>query len=107
MQFSWPFPMSRLRWRPWIDRFWARSEEHTSELQSLRHLVCRLLLEKKNTRGDREQCVWNVNPGQDIYHLDEPSISKARPRVDKHKDISNDLCCAVQLKAYCADSTVH
>src|SRR5205814_4986373 len=35
-----------------------RSEEHTSELQSLRHLVCRLLLEKKNirlydVRGDR------------------------------------------------------
>src|ERR1035441_10944866 len=32
-----------------IDLMWqtARSEEHTSELQSLRHLVCRLLLEKK------------------------------------------------------------
>src|SRR5262245_46376141 len=31
----------------------ARSEEHTSELQSLRHLVCRLLLEKKNkTRSE-------------------------------------------------------
>src|ERR1039458_7832074 len=29
-------------------RVW-RSEEHTSELQSLRHLVCRLLLEKKHT----------------------------------------------------------
>src|SRR5436853_5538196 len=28
----------------------VRSEEHTSELQSLRHLVCRLLLEKKNDR---------------------------------------------------------
>src|SRR5947199_780530 len=28
-----------------------RSEEHTSELQSLRHLVCRLLLEKKKWRG--------------------------------------------------------
>src|SRR5438045_7923411 len=28
--------------------YFARSEEHTSELQSLRHLVCRLLLEKKN-----------------------------------------------------------
>src|SRR5262245_64599315 len=28
----------------------ARSEEHTSELQSLRHLVCRLLLEKKKER---------------------------------------------------------
>src|SRR5947199_6306490 len=31
----------------WGDRFIGRSEEHTSELQSLRHLVCRLLLEKK------------------------------------------------------------
>src|SRR5687768_18368069 len=28
----------------------ARSEEHTSELQSRLHLVCRLLLEKKNNR---------------------------------------------------------
>src|SRR3712207_7469224 len=27
----------------------ARSEEHTSELQSLQYLVCRLLLEKKTT----------------------------------------------------------
>src|SRR5262245_63692533 len=32
----------------------ARSEEHTSELQSLRHLVCRLLLEKKNTYHPNE-----------------------------------------------------
>src|SRR5947199_3497142 len=29
-----------------------RSEEHTSELQSLRHLVCRLLLEKKNYQAN-------------------------------------------------------
>src|SRR5262245_63022428 len=28
-----------------------RSEEHTSELQSLRHLVCRLLLEKKKKKN--------------------------------------------------------
>src|ERR1035438_6684458 len=28
-----------------------RSEEHTSELQSLRHLVCRLLLEKKKIKA--------------------------------------------------------
>src|SRR5439155_27060998 len=28
-----------------------RSEEHTSELQSRGHLVCRLLLEKKNKKG--------------------------------------------------------
>src|SRR5258705_4765100 len=33
-----------------------RSEEHTSELQSLRHLVCRLLLEKKKISRRRSHC---------------------------------------------------
>src|SRR2546422_8352171 len=34
----------------------CRSEEHTSELQSRLHLVCRLLLEKKKTlQGDHDQ----------------------------------------------------
>src|SRR5436853_3144244 len=33
----------------------ARSEEHTSELQSLRHLVCRLLLEKKKKKLKENQ----------------------------------------------------
>src|SRR5947199_6513996 len=42
----------RRRWKltgmdPFVSS--VRSEEHTSELQSLRHLVCRLLLEKKMT----------------------------------------------------------
>src|SRR5437899_6471599 len=32
-----------------------RSEEHTSELQSLRHLVCRLLLEKKKKQRKSRQ----------------------------------------------------
>src|SRR5258705_1768274 len=36
-----------------LDHAGDRSEEHTSELQSLRHLVCRLLLEKKKR-------VWSV-----------------------------------------------
>src|SRR5438093_5769751 len=34
-----------------------RSEEHTSELQSLTNLVCRLLLEKKNMQFDLFNCV--------------------------------------------------
>src|SRR5258705_11097265 len=34
-----------------LDSVMMRSEEHTSELQSLRHLVCRLLLEKKKTKN--------------------------------------------------------
>src|SRR5439155_9419485 len=40
-----PRPTSRLR--PFDRRISTRSEEHTSELQSRGHLVCRLLLEKK------------------------------------------------------------
>src|ERR1035441_10778914 len=38
-----------------------RSEEHTSELQSLRHLVCRLLLEKKNKNIETHtECVLSI-----------------------------------------------
>src|SRR3712207_7638778 len=36
-----------------IDKLLARSEEHTSELQSRQYLVCRLLLEKKNNNTRR------------------------------------------------------
>src|SRR5947199_6772894 len=39
---------SRFTFAPRLSSSRTRSEEHTSELQSLRHLVCRLLLEKKN-----------------------------------------------------------
>src|SRR5262245_64833661 len=47
--------LNRMLIKGWVKAEWgmtdnnrrARSEEHTSELQSLRHLVCRLLLEKK------------------------------------------------------------
>src|SRR2546425_8094468 len=35
----------------------ARSEEHTSELQSLAYLVCRLLLEKKKCAPSSNLCV--------------------------------------------------
>src|SRR2546430_11618629 len=49
-----PLPKLGRRMEP-VDSFrgllldWSRSEEHTSELQSQSNLVCRLLLEKKNT----------------------------------------------------------
>src|SRR5204862_4216125 len=45
-----PAPASRLRTRSPTDCLWQRSEEHTSELQSRRDLVCRLLLEKKKKK---------------------------------------------------------
>src|SRR2546422_3704986 len=35
----------------------ARSEEHTSELQSRLHLVCRLLLEKKKNKKEHLSCI--------------------------------------------------
>src|SRR5215813_14455798 len=52
---------SRMRWKPIFDycddqgvdvgfELHPRSEEHTSELQSRPHLVCRLLLEKKKKK---------------------------------------------------------
>src|SRR5947199_7642745 len=42
-----PFAATEATARRPADEIRPRSEEHTSELQSLRHLVCRLLLEKK------------------------------------------------------------
>src|SRR2546425_9778047 len=44
---------------------WIRSEEHTSELQSLAYLVCRLLLEKKKYR--RTQVITSSG-GLDVSH---------------------------------------
>src|SRR2546422_7051287 len=41
----------------------GRSEEHTSELQSRLHLVCRLLLEKKKNRVYSRTLVSNSRPG--------------------------------------------
>src|SRR5689334_24176580 len=38
----------------------ARSEEHTSELQSQFHLVCRLLLEKKKKHTNSQRCCMNT-----------------------------------------------
>src|SRR5205814_9291468 len=42
--------LAHVRHRQGVGHVPARSEEHTSELQSLRHLVCRLLLEKKKKK---------------------------------------------------------
>src|SRR2546422_1857794 len=44
----------------------ARSEEHTSELQSRLHLVCRLLLEKKKKKHRRNRPARRVRESADI-----------------------------------------
>src|SRR5436853_3443336 len=54
----------------------GRSEEHTSELQSLRHLVCRLLLEKKKTKAVRRP----ARSVQKRHAMDGPHVqSRGKP----------------------------
>src|SRR5205823_11212859 len=50
---------SRRRWDP-------RSEEHTSELQSLAYLVCRLLLEKKKKKKKKIKNKYKIQKDQTI-----------------------------------------
>src|SRR2546425_7711749 len=50
----------------------SRSEEHTSELQSLAYLVCRLLLEKKKkimNEGVGDACVTHDTLGTLLNHM--------------------------------------
>src|SRR2546422_11325510 len=62
--------------RPYgCDVLGARSEEHTSELQSRLHLVCRLLLEKKKHENNRDQ----------VDLQEQPSFL----RDDRHRDPSD------------------
>src|SRR5258708_19606792 len=49
-------------------RVCSRSEEHTSELQSPDHLVCRLLLEKKKKKSDLLPLGANAAPGSSATH---------------------------------------
>src|SRR5438874_9699220 len=51
--------------------FPTRSEEHTSELQSRRDLVCRLLLEKKNDKINRDNSARTIitRISRDLYRL--------------------------------------
>src|SRR5262245_65041492 len=46
-----------------------RSEEHTSELQSLRHLVCRLLLEQKNKNFCQTRVRLETDPSRVLSTL--------------------------------------
>src|SRR2546422_7232386 len=70
---------SRKRWRNMARTGWTptRSEEHTSELQSRLHLVCRLLLEKKK-HIERHNCVNGVRYDIPI-HRDRTNVLHAGP----------------------------
>src|SRR5690348_18068601 len=85
----------------------ARSEEHTSELQSPVHLVCRLLLEKKKQQMHRDGVVL-VSTDAVVYehgHLvlgdDEllvPCVPDANPLVyGRHEGLARDVPSCVHL----------
>src|SRR5258706_10973587 len=52
-------PLVQARWWPRRGGGRPRSEEHTSELQALTNVVCRLLLEKKNIKGTKQDSALN------------------------------------------------
>src|SRR2546425_3833757 len=61
--------------RPKIPRSWSRvtrSEEHTSELQSLAYLVCRLLLEKK--KHETRECQRDAHPRDALHRQPQPAL---------------------------------
>src|SRR2546427_7896942 len=60
-----PAPLRR-SWRPPASCDSARSEEHTSELQSQSNLVCRLLLEKKKKLNYQTQDIQNWARSPDL-----------------------------------------
>src|SRR5258706_11988092 len=55
----------------------SRSEDHTSELQSLTNLVCRLLLEKINRPGH----VYSLAPGAPNLGFEPPSYTQLAGRL--------------------------
>src|SRR2546422_8326321 len=78
------------RWRccgrrsPWTRRSrWRtaswRSEEHTSELQSRLHLVCRLLLEKKKRTLGHSRAELLIHQAGQAAHADLLQIGLATP----------------------------
>src|SRR5258708_17258417 len=67
-----------LSWRHLLV-FGPRSEEHTSELQSPDHLVCRLLLEKKKTPSSSKGNLYCPNSRENSYLSDRKSCSLPIP----------------------------
>src|SRR2546429_5320889 len=69
-----PFPIratrnSTLTCPPAPNRIATRSEEHTSELQSRLHLVCRLLLEKKKNKNSIPSHYSKVHSFKSVVRL--------------------------------------
>src|SRR4051795_4843315 len=96
---------------PVFRRVLFRSEEHTSELQSHSHLVCRLLLEKKNTGAcglaafsSRPALPWRRipaarAPGRSYFfflRIGRPPRSTLFPSTTLFRSKRDHLCAALE-----------
>src|SRR5690348_17378180 len=72
-------------------KLFARSEEHTSELQSPVHLVCRLLLEKKKDK--------KINPTHRNNPLPTHTFTQTQFNHDcrRSRALSSHACCTLLL----------
>src|SRR5256884_5705213 len=77
-----------------VRRLLARSEEHTSELQSRLHLVCRLLLEKKKKKNHTTSTMRHDSP----LHI--PSTSTSIIISATHRDRTHTHVSDVSSTAY-------
>src|SRR5690625_6122111 len=70
--------------------YYFRSEEHTSELQSRGHLVCRLLLEKKNHAQEQNIATKNPNRSPHTEGVIQPAAPGMEPAVLARRRIASD-----------------
>src|SRR5258705_7029145 len=79
-----------------------RSEEHTSELQSLRHLVCRLLLEKKKTTSSTTTNICSSTSACDSASKTSVHVARALASAAEKKVIADD-----DLRRHPAHNVLH
>src|SRR3712207_1620005 len=89
-------------------RYVARSEEHTSELQSRQYLVCRLLLEKIicsfffNDTATTEIYTLSLHDALPIWNLDGETITFIRKF---YEDIRHTGCVCVSVELCVLDGS--
>src|SRR2546430_8995881 len=86
-----------------VARSAARSEEHTSELQSQSNLVCRLLLEKKKTHAASKHSrhAARVQSGLDVLESQKfaPLRGKHVGLINNHNDLYSQWCSNVAVSS--------
>src|SRR5262249_20194027 len=78
-----------------------RSEEHTSELQSLTNLVCRLLLEKKKNEERRSDRTWTRHTARTLLSAHAARARRRLRTSDRCVAASAWRCCIRPSRCLC------